>query len=120
MSLVGGISQVGNKPRIWRVDLLSWERATSSYRYSSGMISAALIGRATVMTNTDTNFTYRIDRWDTHGRNIIQHIANVDDLVLAMAAYEAARKHWPGELITLREGARVVKDTRVALLDSRK
>jgi hypothetical protein len=72
------------------------------------------------MTKTDTDFAYRIDRWDTHGHNIIQHIANVDDLVLAMAAYEAARKHWPGELITLREGARVVKDTRVALLDSRK
>ena len=71
-------------------------------------------------TNTDTNFTYRIDRWDTHGRDIIQHIANVEDLVLAMAAYEAARKHWPGEPITLREGARVIKDTRVAFPDSRK
>jgi hypothetical protein len=88
--------------RLWRFDLLSWERATSS------------------MTKTDTDFAYRIDRWDTHGHNIIQHIANVDDLVLAMAAYEAARKHWPGETITLREGSRVIKDTRVALPDSRK
>jgi len=63
------------------------------------------------MTNTDTDFAYRIDRWDTHGRKIIQHIANVDDLVLAMAAYEAARKHWPGQTITLREGERVIKDS---------
>jgi hypothetical protein len=64
------------------------------------------------MTTTDTDFAYRIDRWDTQRRNIIQHIANVDDLVLAMVAYEAARKHWPGETITLREGARVIKDSR--------
>ena len=63
------------------------------------------------MTTAEIDFAYRIDRWDTQGRNIIQHIANVDDLGLAMAAYEAACKRWPGETITLREGARVIKDS---------
>ena len=32
------------------------------------------------MTTAEIDFAYRIDRWDTQGRNIIQHIANVDDL----------------------------------------
>jgi hypothetical protein len=63
-----------------------------------------------------TDFAYRIDRWDTNGNNIIQHIANIDDLGLAMAAYEAACKHWPDEIVTLRQGACVVRDSRVVQL----
>ena len=31
--------------------------------------------------------------------------------MVAMAAYEAACRHWPGETITLRQGARV-EDSR--------
>jgi hypothetical protein len=84
----------------------------AAFSLFSEVLSAALIGRAAVMTTTDKDFAYRIDRWDTQGRNIVQHVANVDDLVLAMAAYEAARKHWPGETVTLREGARVIRDSR--------
>jgi len=30
-----------------------------------------------------------------------------------MVAYEAACKRWPGETITLRQGARIIKATRV-------
>jgi hypothetical protein len=63
------------------------------------------------MTATKTHFEYRIDRWDISGGNIIQHIANIDDLALATTAYEAACKHWPKEKITLRQGARVIKDS---------
>jgi hypothetical protein len=65
------------------------------------------------MTISETDFAYRLDRWDTHGGNIIQHIAIIDDLELAMAAYEAACKQWPGEAITLRQGARIIKATPV-------
>ena len=61
----------------------------------------------------ETDFAYRLDRWDTYGGNIIHHIAIIDDLELAMAAYEAACKRWPGETITLRQGARIIKATRV-------
>jgi hypothetical protein len=67
----------------------------------------------TAMTTAETDFAYRIDRWDTYGDNIIHHIANMNDLELAMAAYEAVCKLWPGELITLRQGARIIKATRV-------
>ena len=65
------------------------------------------------MMNAETDFAYRVDRWDTYGGNIIHHIANMNDLELAMAAYEAACKQWPGEIITLRQGAHIIKATRV-------
>jgi len=32
------------------------------------------------MTISETDFAYRLDRWDTYGGNIIQHIAIIDDL----------------------------------------
>src|SRR3954463_15572545 len=79
----------------------------------SGGISATDCGAEIEMTISETDFAYRLDRWDTFGGNIIHHIANIDDLELAMAAYEAACKRWPGEAITLRQGARIIKATRV-------
>jgi hypothetical protein len=42
----------------------------------------------------------------------MDHIAGSDDLMVAMAAYEAACRHWPGEIITLRQGARIIEDSR--------
>jgi hypothetical protein len=68
----------------------------------------------TMMTCAETEFAYRIDRWGSSGGNIIQHIANMNDLELAMAAYEAACKQWPGEIVTLRQGAHIIKATRVS------
>jgi len=35
----------------------------------------------TIMMNAETDFAYRVDRWDTYGGNIIHHIANMNDLV---------------------------------------
>jgi hypothetical protein len=43
---------------------------------------------------------------------IRDHIAGSEDLMVAVAAYEAACRHWPGETITLRQGARVIEDSR--------
>ena len=37
-----------------------------------------------------TQFTFRIDRWDRDGHTIMDHIAGSEDLMVAMAAYEAA------------------------------
>ena len=59
----------------------------------SGGISATDCGAEIAMTISETDFAYRLDRWDTYGGNIIHHIAIIDDLELAMAAYEAACKH---------------------------
>jgi hypothetical protein len=59
-----------------------------------------------------TQFAFRIDRGDCDGHTIMDHVAGSEDLMVAMAAYEAACRHWPGETITLRQGARVIEDSR--------
>jgi hypothetical protein len=64
---------------------------------------------------TRTHFAFRIDRWErwnAAGDNIIDHIAGIEDYQVARAAYEAAMLRWPGEVVTLRQGARVVLDSR--------
>jgi hypothetical protein len=44
----------------------------------SGILSATDCGAETAMTNSETDFAYRLDRWDTHGGNIIHHIAIIE------------------------------------------
>jgi hypothetical protein len=63
------------------------------------------------MTTLRTHFAYRIDRWDVSGDTIVDHVAGIEDLLVAKAAYEAACQRWPGEMITLRQGARVIEDS---------
>jgi hypothetical protein len=63
------------------------------------------------MTTTQTTFAYRIDRWDPNG-NAVQHVADLDDLTVALAIYEAACNRWPDNHLTLREGSRVIADSR--------
>lgn len=70
------------------------------------------------MTVTKTHFAYRIDRWDARGGDpIMDHVAGVDDLEVAVAAYKAACKRWPGEPVTLRQGTLVIEDSRRNLRD---
>jgi hypothetical protein len=64
------------------------------------------------LTLNRTQFAFRIDRWDRDGHTIMDHVADVENLLVAMAAYEAACRHWPGETITLRQGVRVIEDSR--------
>jgi hypothetical protein len=42
-------------------------------------------------------FAYRIDLSDADGDNVVKHLADIDDLIVARATYEAACKRWPGE-----------------------
>ena len=62
--------------------------------------------------NYRTHFAHRIDMCDDDGQNIIEHLAGVEDFELAMATYRAACQRWPNAATTLRQGARVVEDTR--------
>lgn len=55
---------------------------------------------------------YRIDLWDADGENVIEHLAGIEDLQVAMATYLAACQRWPGAPITLRQGTRVIEDNR--------
>jgi hypothetical protein len=57
---------------------------------------------------TITTFPYR---WDD-GNSVPEHLADIDELIVARAIYEAACKRWPGQRITLRKEARVIEDSR--------
>jgi hypothetical protein len=64
------------------------------------------------MSTTRTHFTFRVDIWDDTSDSIVEHVAGVDDFGVAEATYGAAVARWPRARITLRQGIRVVHDTR--------
>ena len=57
---------------------------------------------------TKTYFAFRIDVWDSSGDNLAEHLAGIEDLAMAVAAYWAAIRSRPKDKIMLRQGARVV------------
>jgi hypothetical protein len=61
---------------------------------------------------TKTHFAFRVDVWDDAGNSIVEHVAGVDDFEVAEATYRAAVARWPAARITLRQGIRVVHDTK--------
>jgi hypothetical protein len=63
------------------------------------------------MLNTRTHFTFRIDKLDANDE-VLEHVAGLEDFELAVATYEAACKRWPNDPIMLRQGPRVVRDSR--------
>jgi hypothetical protein len=42
----------------------------------------------------------------------VEHVAGVEDYQVAAATYRAACQRWPSIPITLRQGARVIQDSR--------
>jgi hypothetical protein len=61
---------------------------------------------------TRTHFVYRIDILTDDGKNILEHLAGLENHIVARAAYRAACERWPNARITLRQGARIVEDSR--------
>jgi hypothetical protein len=59
-----------------------------------------------------THFTFRVDTWTPDGESIVEHVAGVEDYELAIATFRATCERWPGTPITLRQGARVIEDSR--------
>jgi hypothetical protein len=59
---------------------------------------------------TRTHFTHRIDMLDAAGK-IQEHLAGVEDYILAEAVWREAIARWPDTIIILRQGARVVHDS---------
>jgi len=54
---------------------------------------------------------FRIESWRTN-ETLEREIAVVDDIIVARAAYEAALTVWPGAWITLRQGIRVIRESK--------
>jgi hypothetical protein len=64
------------------------------------------------MSTTRTQFTFRVDTWTPDGESIVEHVAGIEDYQVALVTYRAACQRWPDILITLRQGARVIDDSR--------
>jgi hypothetical protein len=64
------------------------------------------------MTSLRTHFTFRVDTRTPDGESIVEHVAGIEDYQVALATYRAACERWPGTPITLRQGARVIEDSR--------
>jgi len=60
---------------------------------------------------TRTHFAQRIDTLDAAGE-VQEHLAGVEDYLLAEAVWREAIARWLGAAIILRQGARVVHDSR--------
>ena len=71
---------------------LRWISSSSNWTTAAALADATS-GASTATTKTD--FAYCIDRWDPSG-NVVQRVADVDDLAVAVETYEAACKRWPG------------------------
>ena len=64
------------------------------------------------MSTTRTHFTFRVDTWTPDGESIVEHVAGIEDYQVALVTYRAACQRWPSIPITLRQGARVIEDSR--------
>jgi len=64
------------------------------------------------MSKLRTHFTFRVDTWSLTAKAIVEHVAGVEDYQVALATFLAACQRWPGTPITLRQGARVIEDSR--------
>jgi uncharacterized Zn finger protein (UPF0148 family) len=69
-------------------------------------------GKGLEMTTARSHFTFHIDTWTADGESVIEHVAGAEDYQLALATFRAACERWPGTPITLRQGARVIEDSR--------
>jgi hypothetical protein len=64
------------------------------------------------MSTTRTHFTFRVDTWTPDGESIVEHVAGIEDYQVALVTYRAACQRGPGIAVTLRQGARVIEDSR--------
>jgi hypothetical protein len=58
-----------------------------------------------------TQFAHRLDMYDS-GDEVVEHLALIEDHLLAIATYHAACRRWPDARLKLRQGDRVIADSR--------
>ena len=49
---------------------------------------------------------------DSNSGDVIEHLAYIDDYLLAIATYRAARQRWPDAYIELWQGERIIGHSR--------
>ena len=59
-----------------------------------------------------TELPFKVEAWSKKGQSIDRLIATATNVLVARAAYEAAVQICPGQNITLRQGARVIAETK--------
>jgi hypothetical protein len=57
-------------------------------------------------------FAHRIDMCDSNSGDVIEHLAYIDDYLLAVATYRAARQRWPDAYIELWQAERIIGHSR--------
>jgi hypothetical protein len=78
-----------------------------------GNLETSLRKRDEEDDKTRTHFSYRIDTsTKPDGESLLEHIAGVEDYELAVGTFRLACERWPNTPITLRQGARVIEDSR--------
>jgi hypothetical protein len=57
-----------------------------------------------------THFKHSVERVDGNG-DVADHVAGVEDYLLAKATYDAAVKRWPEARIRLCQASRIIEDS---------
>ena len=57
----------------------------------------------------DPNLPYTVEQWSRDGNRLEQVLARIGNVVIALAAFRAARGLRPRDLLMLRHGARVIE-----------
>src|SRR5262249_15945594 len=68
--------------------------------------------KRTQMSTLRAHFTFPVGTSTPDGESIVEDVAGIEDYQVALATYRAACERWPGTPITLRQGARVIEDSR--------
>ena len=86
--------------------------AQAIYAAAAQLRQASTGVTASADKTTRTYFPFRVDIWTDDGGSVLEHLAGVENLVVARGAYRAACERWPHAAITLRKGASIVEDSR--------
>ncbi len=65
-----------------------------------------------IMAGQEHDLTFRLETWSDDDARVDELVALAADFYVARAAFEEAVRRRPGRVVTLRQGARVLRDSR--------
>jgi hypothetical protein len=66
----------------------------------------------TMATGRQFDLPYLVEQWDDADSHVEELIALTGDYRVARAAFDEAVRQWPGRIVTLRQKARLLADSR--------